>query len=276
MTPIAAIAEELGLRNPEITPLPGGQSNRSWRLRDARQDLVLRQSGECADLLGANPRAELAMQQVAAVAGLAPAIVLARPAEGLLVTCFVDGQVLSRDGVRRPEMLLRIGTWFAGLHALAPPRGYAGIDFGARAAAGLESLRGQLPEAFRRDLRSGLARRRKLAPPPSQLVACHHDLHHLNLVDRGDALIALDWEYAGPGDPAADLAACICYHDLDAAQIEALLAGYGGESPAFHSRLAPLLWIFDCLWLCWLEIAAQQGIAMDTVRRQRLIERLSS
>ena len=276
MMPVAAIAAELGLQDPVITPLRGGQLNRSWRLRDANQDLVLRRSGSASDLLGANTRTELAMQEIAAAAGLAPAIVLARPAAGLLVTRFVDGQVLSRDAARRPEMLARIGAWFARLHALAPPQGLAGIDFGARAAGYLESLRGQLPEELLQDLANGLVRKRKSAPPPGHCVACHHDLHHLNIVDQGDALIALDWEYAGPGDPAADLAACICYHDLDTGQIEALLAGYGGKSRPLRGRLAPLLWIFDCLWLCWLEIAAHQDIAMDTGRRQRLIQRLSS
>jgi thiamine kinase-like enzyme len=276
MTPVAAIAAELGLKDPVIKPLHGGQLNRSWRLRDARQDLALRLSGGGSGLLGANARTELAMQEIAAAAGLAPHIVLARPAAGLLVTRFVDGQVLSRDAVRRSEMLARIGAWFARLHALTPPQGLAGVDFGARAAGYLESLRRQLPEELLQDLANGLVRKRKSVPPPSRLVACHHDLHHLNVVDQGDALIALDWEYAGPGDPAADLAACICYHDLDTGQTDALLAGYGGESRALRSRLAPMSWIFDCLWLCWLEIAAHQGIVMDTGRRQCLIERLSS
>ncbi len=54
--PVAAIAAELGLRDPEVTPLSGGLSNRSWRLRDATHDLVLRQSGASAGQLGADGR----------------------------------------------------------------------------------------------------------------------------------------------------------------------------------------------------------------------------
>ena len=272
----AAIAAELGLLDPEVTPLCGSLSNRSWRLRDARQDLVLRQAGRGSDLLGADRGSELAMLEIAAAVGLAPPIVLARPTEGLLVTRYIEGRVLSYKDVRGPAMLARIGSWFARLHALSPPIGLAAIDFGARAAGYLQSLRGQLPAAFLQELERGLAARRKAAPPPPRLAPCHHDPHHLNLVDRCDALMALDWEYAGPGDPAADLAACICYHDLDPKLTEALVAGYGGDSRPLLARLATLCWIFDCLWFGWMEIAAQQGIAVDTGRRQRLIERLWS
>ena len=269
----AAIAAELGLQDPEITQLCGGLSNRSWRLRDARQDLVLRQSGNTQSL-GADRRAELAMLEIAAAAGLAPPVLLARPAAGLLVTRYIDGRVLSREELRRPAMLARIGAWFVRLHALAPPQGLAAIDFGARAAGYLESLRGQLPAAFLQELERGLAARRASLPVPSRLVACHHDLHHLNIVDQGDAVLALDWEYAGPGDAAADLAACIRYHELEPELIETLLGSYGGDSRLLRARLVPLCWIFDCLWFGWLEIAAQQEITVDSGRRQRLIDRL--
>jgi thiamine kinase len=272
----AAVAAELGLHDPVITRLSGGLSNRSWRLRDATQDLVLRQAGPGSDLLGVDRRSEFAMQQLAAAAGLAPPIVLAQPAEGLLVTRYVDGRVLSYNDVRKPAMLARIGAWFARLHALAPPPGLVAIDFGARAAGYLRSPGGQLPVVFLRQLEQNLAEKRNATPQPERLAACHHDLHHLNLVDRGDALIALDWEYAGPGDPAADLAACVCYHDLDAQQLAALVAGYGGDSRRLLARLAPLCWIFDCLWLGWMEMAASQDITVDAGRRQRLIDRLSS
>ena len=88
--------------------------------------------------------------------------------------------------------------------------------------------------------------------------------------------MALDWEYAGAGDPAADLAACIGYHDLEPELVETLLGGYGADSRSLLARLAPLRWIFDCLWLGWIEISAQQEIAVDESRRQRLVDRLLS
>ena len=273
--PIAAIAAERDLCNPQVTPLSGSISNRSWRLRDATQDLVLRQSGANASQLGADGRAELAMLGIAAGAGLAPQVVLARPAEGLLVTRYVGGQVLTLADVLRPAMLARIGAWFARLHALTPPRDFPAVDFGERAAGYVRELRAQAPSALIADLERRLAAKRNSVPPPGRLVACHHDLHHLNLVDCGDSLVALDWEYAGPGDPAADLAACIGYHDLGPQQADALVAAHGGDPGPLLARLPALCWMFDCLWLGWMEIAALGGIAINAERRRRLVERLS-
>ncbi len=269
----AAIAAELGLHEPQVTGLRGGLANQSWRLRDGRLDLVLRHAGR-GGVLGADRNAELAMLRIAAAAGLAPPIVLARPAEGLLVTRYIDGRVLSADELRQHAMLVRIGKWFRLLHALSPPQGLTAIDFGARAAQYLEQLNTRRSATILSRLKQGLEARRASLPAPRRLVACHHDLHHLNIVEQGDALIALDWEYSGPGDPAADLAACIGYHSLDSGQTAAILAGYGGDSRSLRTRLLALGWIFDCLWFGWLEIAARQGIAADSSRRQLLIARL--
>ena len=274
--PVAAIAAEFGLRHPEVTPLSGGLSNRSWRVRDASYDLVVRQAGAAAGRLGADGRAEFAMLEIAAGAGLAPQVMLARPEQGLLVTRYVDGHVLARTDILQSSMLARIGSWFAKLHSLAPPRGIAVVDFGERASGYLGALRERDPGPFLSELEIRLNEKRRSLPPLRQPASCHHDLHHLNIVDRGDALIALDWEYAGPGDAAADLAACIGYHDLASQQVELLLAAHRGDPESLHARLPALCWIFDCLWLGWMEVAAQGGIAMDAGRRQRLIERLSS
>ena len=273
-TRVAAIADELGLDQPEITVLAGGLVNYTIRLRDASQDLVLRLAGAGTAELGADRHAELAMLQLAAAAGLAPQPVLMRPAEGLLVTRHVTGRVPGLDDARSPLMLARLGGWLARLHALPPPAGLAPIDIGARAAGYLRSLDAQDSLPLRRDLGQRLQRIRKELTPPPRFAACHHDLHHRNFVDTGTALIALDWEYAGPGDPVADLAGFVCYQDLDLEQTRVLLGGYGGDARRLAKRLAPLCWVFDCLCFGWMEIAAAQGLAVEPERRQRLVERL--
>ena len=44
------------------------------------------------------------------------------------------------------------------------------------------------------------------ALPNLDPVVCHSDLHTLNLIDCGDSLVLLDWEYAHASDPLWDLA----------------------------------------------------------------------
>lgn len=271
---IAAIAAELGLDRPVVTVLAGGLVNRTLRLQDARQDVVLRFAGAQAAGLGVDRDSEGTMLRLAAAAGLAPELVVTRPQQGVLVTRHVAGHVLSRDDARAPQMLARIGEWLARLHALPLPAGLVPIDIAARAAGYLERLQAQASTPMLRDLAVRLGRIREELPPPRRLVPCHHDLHHLNLVDTGTRLVALDWEYAGPGDPAADLAACICYQDLDWRQQQLLLGAYGGDIRQFTNRLAPLCWVFDCLCHGWMELASLQGLAADPEQRSRLLARL--
>jgi thiamine kinase-like enzyme len=85
----------------------------------------------------------------------------------------------------------------------------------------------------------------------------------------------VDWEYAGPGDPAADLAACIGYHALGRDAVDALLAGYGPAGEAMRQRIGALGWIFDCLWYGWNGVAALEGLAIDGAEQAALAARLA-
>ena len=269
---ITEAARRLGLERPEVTPLDGGLANRSFRLREGSRDHVLRLAGEAAARLGANMRSEVAMQSLAASAGLAPPVVLADPAGRSVVSEFAEGSAPGPSTMRDAAFLARVGAWCARLHALEAPPHVAAVDFGERAAGYLARLRdagGIVPR-----LRDELARRRAALPPPGRLAPCHHDLHRRNLLDQGTHLVVVDWEYAGPGDPAADLAACAGYHALDAAGLDALIAGYGGPRAPLRARIASLAWIFDCLWYGWNAAAARDGLAAEAAEQSRLVARL--
>ncbi len=269
-----AISAELGLKLPQRVELKGGLANRSWRLCDASQDVVVRLAGEVARRLGADGESERAMQSHAAAIGLAPAIVVARPDEGLLVTRHAAGRMLTGADFRDAEMVGRVGAWLARLHSGTPPAGLAVVDFGERAAGYLATMRAAAGSPAAAAIAGALAARRAALPPPARLAPCHHDLHHRNFVDTPAGLLAFDWEYAGPGDPAADLAACIGYHDLGPREVDALLAGYGAGAHGLRERLAPLAWIFDCLCYGWNGAAQVAGLAIDGAEQARLEARL--
>lgn len=273
---IAGIAAQLGLLRPRIAALPGGVVNRTFRLREGHHDYVLRLAGDRGALLGANCASELAMLGPAADAELAPAIVLARPEQGFIVTQHISGRTPDAATVRRPDFMRRLGGWIRRLQELAPPAGLPAIDYGARAAGYLDQLQSREPTALHTGMAQQLAARRAALARPERLCSCHHDLHHRNLVDTGDAIYVLDWEYAGPGDPLADLASCVSYHAPGPAGVDALLAGYGSDSGALRERLAALGWIFDCLWYGWNGVARRAGLECDGELQRRLIARLAA
>jgi aminoglycoside phosphotransferase (APT) family kinase protein len=270
---VEAIAAELGLAGWQVTLLPGGEANRTLRLQDASHDLVLRVAGAMSAALGANGASESAMQALAAGAGLAPDVVLARPGAGLLVTRHAAGRAIPREQMHEPTTLARIGRWIAALQALPLPPGLPCVDLAGRAAGYLGRLGSRAASAPVDELTRRLERRRAaLAPAPA--VCCHHDLYHRNFIDAADGLLAVDWEYAGPGDPAADLASCIHYHDLGPRETDALLAGYGTDDAALRVRVATLGWIFDCLWFGWNAVAGLEGLPPQPALQTRLAARL--
>jgi aminoglycoside phosphotransferase (APT) family kinase protein len=272
---VADAARALGLERPEVTPLDGGVANRSFRLREGARDFVLRVASGVAAGLGASADAELAMQSLAADAGLAPAVVLADAGGRYFVSRFAAGRNPSESDMRDARLLRRLGEWIARLHALGTPPGLAAVDFGARAEILLVRSEERGGDAFIGRLRQELARRRAALPAPARIAPCHHDLHRRNLLDDGERIVAVDWEYAGPGDPAADLASCIGYHALDARSTGALLEGYGSGGAGLRARVAALSWIFDCLWYGWNAAAADEGLAPDSEEQSRLAARLA-
>jgi aminoglycoside phosphotransferase (APT) family kinase protein len=278
---IAAATHALGLEHPEVTPLEGGVANRSYRLREGPREFVLRVPGDAARVLGASGRSELAMQSLAAEARLAPRIVLAGPTGEWVVSEFADGRTPAADAMREHPMLRRIGAWFARLHALEAPAGLPVVDFGERAAAYLDNVAPRGPDGRIARMRRELARRRAALAPPERIAACHHDPHRRNFIDDGARILAVDWEYAGPGDPAADLAACAGYHALGEPAVDALLEGYGiagagAAGVALRARVAALAWIFDSLWFGWNAAAAGLGLPPDAVEQSRLAARLGA
>ena len=236
---------------------------------------MLRVTGKPAEALGASASSETAMQSLAADAGLAPAVVFADPACGFVVSRHEPGRAPQARDMRDGRLLRRIGAWIARLHALDAPAGLPIVDIGERAAGYLARVAAARDDAFNVRLHDELGRRRAALAPPARLAPCHHDLHRRNFLDDGRRLLAVDWEYGGPGDPAADLASCLGYHALDAAASEALLDGYGRKDAVFRARVAALGWIFDCLWYGWNAVAAQEGMAPDLDEQSRLAARLA-
>jgi aminoglycoside phosphotransferase (APT) family kinase protein len=268
---IAFATAALGLDGADVSELAGGVANRSFRVRGGSHDLVLKLAGDAAYGLGASGRSEFALQSLAAANGLAPAVVLADPARGFILSRHAGGRMPSAAEMQQSPLLTRVGAWIAALHALPLPAGLAAVDFGARAAGYLARLTGEYAAVLAREL----ARRRAALGSPARLVPCHHDLHHRNFLDDGRRLVAVDWEYSGPGDPAADLAACIGYHGLGDLQVEALFGGYGDVPASLRARVASLGWIFDCLWYGWNAAAAGEGLAPDPGEQVRLAARLA-
>ncbi|QIM63667.1 LPS biosynthesis choline kinase [Pasteurellaceae bacterium Orientalotternb1] len=98
------------------------------------------------------------------------------------------------------------------------------------------------------------------SPPFPQIepfahALCHHDLHLGNLVEQGDKLFIIDWEYAAVSDPALDLALFLHANPLSEAEQAVFFQHYFAKSPldltACRTKIAeyqPLIAMLNQLW----------------------------
>jgi aminoglycoside phosphotransferase (APT) family kinase protein len=213
-----------------VTPV-----SRTWRVVADGRQAVLRVDEPLARRLGLDRAAEPGVLRTVADAGLGPACLDADATGGWLLTEWLPGSAWSAPDLREPANLRRAAGLLRRLHGL-PPAGPV-LDLAA-AIDRYAALGGTLAAGPARVAREQLARCRSAdaaadvgaaADPP---CLCHNDPTPGNFIAVADGSLRLiDWEYAGLGHPAFDLAGLAVGADLDPSGDEILLRAYRGRSP---------------------------------------------
>jgi thiamine kinase-like enzyme len=229
----------------------GGLTNRVYRLGEH----ILRVPGSGTEEYIDRAR-EAAMADAAAQAGVAPRLIWADPARGLMVTEFVEGVTLtpalfaSRPGApgRAAQALGRLhrsGAEFPFRFEL-----FAMIDDYLRLLAGKEV---ELPAGYHDVVAEAGAVRAALAARPVAPVDCHCDPLCENFIDDGTRVRIVDWEYAGMNDPMWDLGDLSVEAQFGPGQEEEMLTAYFGAEarPADRGRMVIYKAMCDLLWTLW-------------------------
>ncbi len=103
---------------------------------------------------------------------------------------------------------------------------------------------------------------------------CHHDLHHLNILDDGARLWLVDWEYGGRGDALFDLAGFVSMNGLDACSVKTFIDAYGQLQWAGLEHFDAARWAFDYVQWLWYRLRSGPDAAEAAARAQRLALRL--
>jgi thiamine kinase len=238
---------------PIIDRLGKGLINETYRVVRDGESFALRVAAANPHHLGVDREWEGRVLGAAVAADLAPAIVYRDPQHGILVTRWVEGMPLNPSDVRRTPGIERIAELLRRIHALpmpAPARLMSAerwIDYYSRAVPHAQA-------ALRKAATAQLAALAAL--PGADTSVCHSDLHVQNLIDRGDSLLLLDWEYAHASDPLWDLAGWSANNDFEPELRHELLARYTGRPPTRGEsfRLERLGWLYDYVCLLWSEL----------------------
>lgn len=230
----ACLPAALREASPTITRVAAGMSGAGvYRVDAGGIAHVLRLAGAAID--PAAWRRQLAIERLAADAGLAPRVLHVDEARRAVVSAFIVDRsfpaLLGQPATREAALDLLART-FRRLHALPIPDGATAPDPREMLGRAWAELRAGHPlPAFADDL----VRRVLDAPAPAgdrAPVLGHNDANPTNLVYDGADLLLLDWDTAGPMHPHYDLAVLSMFFRLGDDACRRLLSAYEGEAVA--------------------------------------------
>ncbi|RYD29885.1 MAG: hypothetical protein EOP86_20895, partial [Verrucomicrobiaceae bacterium] len=217
---------------PEIQPLPGGLTNRNFRITGENGErFVLRMAGAETSVLGIRRAHEWVCLRQAFALGIGVEPLFWEETQGIFLMRFADAAPLDPASLAgNPERLAKLAALLRTLHGgpAIPGR----FDVFEVIASYQESAarRGHpFPAAFV-DTALRRARLELFLRRDQPLVPCHNDLLAGNLLHDGTRLLLLDWEYAGMGDARFDLANLISNLELEGADRACFLEAWFGSS----------------------------------------------
>jgi len=241
-----------------VQSLPGGRGcNEVLRVDTSQGSFVWRQRLPPIERPGSRALDELHAQQLAAAAGLAPAILTAHPQGHWLLMQFIDAPVWTPAQLQSESGAMQLGQQLARLHQLAIPADLPVVDVVAMAHDYFARLAtvvpGEVPELTPL-LERIIALTARLSASGLAPVLNHGDLMASNML--GDAPLLVDWEYAQVADSTWDLACLLTYYPGMARYMPQLLAAAGLVGSAALAGLQLQRERFELLNRLWERLAA--------------------
>jgi thiamine kinase-like enzyme len=239
-----------------VTPLPGGLSNHSYLVTTPSLTAVLRIPGGDAGLLGVDREHEYRNTLAAHAAGIGPPV-LDRLGE-VTVVGWLPGRTLTAADLRDPAALDRVVAACRVLHT--GPRFAGDVDLASvqRRYRALCAEHGfPVPPRYdeHRHAVDNLAAALTATPEPT--VPCHNDLLPANILDTGDRVSFVDYEYSANSDPCSELGTLAGGADLPVEEV--VERYYGRPRPSRTARARLYTVLGHHTWALWAAIRAGTG-----------------
>jgi thiamine kinase-like enzyme len=239
-----------------VTPLVGGLTNTNVRVTTPERDVVVRISHEDSSLLAIDREAEFANSKNAAQSGAAPGVVEYSPDHHLLVVEYIDGHTLTDEDLASENMLSRVASACRQLHD--GPRFVNDFDMFTIQHGYLDTVieRGfRLPPGYLGLMPQVERISAALSAYPLETVPCNNDLLAANLIDDGERIWVIDFEYAGNNDPCFELGNIWSEASLPLDHLAVLVNAYfGAERPELVARARLFGLMSKYGWTLWASI----------------------
>jgi thiamine kinase-like enzyme len=248
-----------------LTTLSGGHVNRTFRVQTSAGQYVARFTGSKNSLLWIDAEAEAVNARIAAAHGVGPHVRGFLPEERVLLLDWIEGRPLCAADFADPQMLARVAQLCRRLHD--GPRFAGDFDLIAtrrRYLRIVEEHAFPLPHDYHEYESQAVRIEDVLTATAPPTVPCHNDLVGANIMDDGERLWFIDYEYSGNADPGYELGNLVCEAEFEAGLgsglAERLVTAYLGEpSPAFAARVRLYSVLCHYTWALWASIQHAVG-----------------
>jgi thiamine kinase-like enzyme len=241
-----------------VTRLTGGLSNHSFRVTTPSVTAVLRVPAGDAGLLGVDREHEYRNTLAAHAAGIGPPV-LDRLGD-VTVVGWLPGRTLTAADLHDPGVLDRVTAACRVLHG--GPRFAGDVDL-VSVQRRYRSLCAELgfgvPPRYDEHQRTVDRVAAALAAAPEGTVPCHNDLLPANILDTGERVSFVDFEYSGNSDPCSELGTLAGGAGLGTDEVVERYYGRPRPSRAARARLYSVLGHHT--WALWASIRAGTGDA---------------
>ncbi len=241
-----------------VTELPGGLTNRNFKISTLNGTFVARVASGGSELLAIDRDHEYRNSVRAAAVGVGAPVIEYQPAAGVLVLGFLEGRTLTNADVADQGRLVRIARACRQLHGAERfdgdfdmfeiQRRYRAVaaERGITIPAGYDDLTGKLDAAAR-----------ALAVRDEGTVPCNNDLLAANFIEDGEKIWLIDYEYSGNNDACFELGNIWGECQLPDEALETLIAEYYGRPLRNKIARATLLGLAGKYgWTLWGSIQA--------------------
>jgi thiamine kinase-like enzyme len=222
----------------EVAELSGGLTNHNLKVITPDGVFVARCSRSDTTLLAIDREAESFNTRAAEQSGVGAPFVEFRPDLGILVIGFIDGRSYVDEDLRTPGVLPRVAEACRSLHT--GPRFTNDFDMFTRRQLYLRTCRDRgfrVPDTYTAFADAFARVEKALAQQPVPTVPCNNDLLAGNIVDDGQKIWLIDYEYSGNNDPYFELGNLWTECGLDDEHLDELVTAYvGHESPTLLAR----------------------------------------
>jgi thiamine kinase-like enzyme len=250
-----------------ITKLNGGLTNVNFRIDTSQESYVVRVSEPSSTTLGINRDNEYINSKRAHEAGLGAEVIHRIIEKNMLIIKWIDAKTLHPDDIiNQPSLMPRITNALKLLHAGPSFQGEFNFPVMRKKYLEIVTRSGYfIPDQYLELLPLIENLEQAIACTPEEKVPCNNDLLAENLMDDGNKIWIIDYEYAGQNEASFEIGNFAHEVELSDKQLTELCAAYWGQNDTYKFARAKAWSIVARYgWVLWASIQdANSSIFFD-------------